>query len=85
MKRLDMENPQWQDHHDLQTRQTTRVKSPIKAALIGQPLTQLGYERIRATPGGGVFPEGKEVLAFDAALGGIALERVGACGGVGTR
>ena len=41
LKRLDKENPQWQDHHDLQTRQTTRVKSPLKAALVGQPLTQL--------------------------------------------
>ena len=27
----------------------------------------------------GVFPEGEEVLVFSAALGGIALERVGAC------
>ena len=60
-------------------------KVPIKAALVGQLQTQLGYERIRATPGCGVFPEGKEVLVFSAALGGIALERVGACGGVGRR
>jgi hypothetical protein len=30
LKRLDKKNPQWQDRHDLQTRQTTQVKSLSK-------------------------------------------------------